>query len=58
MDLNVIRILAVVGAIQSENLWHRMGKGFLAMQISQELVGPNRDHKGEMGKGKELIFFY
>ena len=30
-----MRILAVVGSKQSENLCHRKGKGSLTMQISQ-----------------------
>ena len=53
-----MRILVVVGSKQSENLCHRKGKGFLAMSISQELVGPNRLLKRYAGKGKRLIFLY
>ena len=53
-----MRILVVVGSKQSENLCHRKGKGFLAMTISQELVGPNQSLKRELGKGKRLIFLY
>ena len=53
-----MRLLVVVGSEQSENLCHRKGKGFLAMPISQELVGPNLILKRIMGKGKRLIFLY
>ena len=53
-----MRILVVVGSEQSENLCHRKGKGFLAMSISQELVGPNLILKWIKGKGKRLIFLY
>ena len=35
VDLVGMRILAVVGAEQSENLCHRKGKGSLTMHISQ-----------------------
>ena len=41
VDFMETRILVVVGSKQSENLCHRKGKGSLAMQISQGLVGPN-----------------
>lgn len=44
MDPLVMKILAVVGTEQSENLCHRKGKGFLTMSISQELVSPNPPH--------------
>jgi hypothetical protein len=53
-----MRILVVVGSEQSENLCHRKGKGFLAMSISQELVGPNLFLNWIEGKGKRLIFLY
>ena len=54
-----MRILVVVGSEQSENLCHRKGKGFLAMSISQELVGPNQaPNWSVLGKGDRLIFLY
>ena len=37
-----IKILAIVRTEYCENQYHRKGKGFLAMQISQEVVDPNR----------------
>ena len=58
VDLQVKNILVVVGSKQSENLCRRKGKGFLALYISQELVGPNLPHKWVIGKGNRLIFLY
>ena len=45
MDRVEMRILAVVGSKYSENLYHRKGKGSLAMFISQGLIDPNPSHK-------------
>ena len=45
VDLLEMRILAVVGSKQSENLCHWKGKGSLTMSISQGLVDPNGVHK-------------
>ena len=42
MDRIGIRILAIVRSEYCENQYHRKGKGFLAMEISQELVGTNQ----------------
>lgn len=46
-----MKILALVASIPGENPGRRKGKGFLAMLISQESVGPktkrNRDVKRE-----------
>lgn len=62
VDLKEMRILAVVGAEQSENLCHRKGKGSLTIQISQGLVDPNRFQKLKCEKGKKvnipLLFRY
>ena len=62
VDLVEMKILAVVGSEQSENLCHRKGKGSLAMQISQGLVDPNHIHKLLYGKGLKvnipLLFKY
>ena len=49
-----MRILAVVGLQQSENLCHRKGKGSLTMQISQGLVDPNLFPNRFIEKGKEV----
>ena len=54
MDRAVMRILVVVGTEQSENLCHRKGKGFLAMEINQELVNPNQSLNKSFGKGKPV----
>ena len=37
-----IKILAIVRTKYCENQYHRKGKGFLTMNISQELVGTNQ----------------
>ena len=49
-----MRILVIVGSERRENRRHRKGKGFLAMQFSQELVDPNRAHKMMYEKGKPV----
>ena len=54
LDQIEMRILVRVGSEYCENQYHRKGKGFLAMQISQELVSPNPYHNMFMGKGKEV----
>ena len=41
VDQIEMRILVRVGTEYCENQYRRKGKGFLAMQISQELVSPN-----------------
>ena len=53
MDQIEMRILAVVGSKQSENLCRWRGKGSLTMSISQGLVDPNCSHNMIYGKGKK-----
>ena len=54
MDQSELRILAVVGAEQSENLCRRKGKGSLTMQISQGVIDPNQRPNRSYGKGKQV----
>ena len=54
LDLLEMRILAIVGPEYCENQYRWKGKGFLAMQISQELVDPNRNCNSIIGKGKSV----
>ena len=54
LDRLEMRILAVVGSKQSENLCHRKGKGSLTMSINQGLVNPNCSHNLRNGKGKQV----
>ena len=54
VDLVEMKILAVVGSEQSENLCHRKGKGSLTMSISQGLVDPNQALNVSNGKGKQV----
>ena len=54
VDLSKMKILAEVGAEKSEKLFHRKGKGSLAMSISQGLVDPNHVQKLNKGKGKQV----
>ena len=53
-----MKILVIVGTEQSENLCRRKGKGSLAMNIIQGLVGPNGFRNRYAGKGNRLIFLY
>ena len=53
-----IKILAIVRTEYCENQYHRKGKGFLTMKISQEVVGANQALNRAMGKRKRLIFSY
>lgn len=54
MDRVAMKILAVVGTEWSENLHHRKGKGSLAMQISQGLVGPKSARNVTYSKGNQV----
>ena len=54
LDRLEMRILAVVGSKQSENLCHRKGKGSLTMEINQGSVNPNLIHNMNLGKGKQV----
>ena len=49
-----MRILAVVGSEQSENLCHRKGKGSLTMQFSQGVIDPNQSPNWRKEKGKQV----
>ena len=42
VDRAEMKILAIVRTKYCENQYHRKGKGFLTMNISQELVGTNQ----------------
>ena len=62
VDLIEMKILAIVGTEHCEIQCHRKGKGSLAMQFSQGLVGPNRSPNRSEGKGKQVnipvLFLY
>ena len=62
VDLAEMKILAVVGSEQIENICHRKGKGSLTMFVSQGLVGPNHRPNWANGKGRTvnipLLFWY
>ena len=54
VDRVAMKILAVVGTEQGENPCHRKGKGSLAMQISQGLVGPKCPRNVRYTKGNQV----
>ena len=47
-----MKIMVLVVSIPGENPGRRKGKGFSAMIISRELVGPKAMRNREMPKGK------
>ena len=49
-----MKILGVVATKNGENPFRRKGTGFLALFISQELVGPNQERNPLLGKGKQV----
>jgi hypothetical protein len=54
VDLAGMKILGVVTAKSGENPDRRKDKGFSAMFVSRELVGPNSRPSGLARKGKQI----
>ena len=54
MDLSGIKILVLVATKKGENPFRRKGKGFLALIIIQELVGPKPQRNTLLAKGKQV----